>query len=109
MKTMKTKKTMKNNTVTPDKKPFFSITATVCNLVSLPVAMAAIKLLNPQGDYYGYNGLAIAIITLLSFLCLGFVLAVIGIIKKEQPSTFPIMLALINGAFLILAAIRLPV
>ena len=91
------------------RKPYYSITATICNLVSLPVAMALIKLLDPKEDYLGYNGLAIAMITLLLFLVTGFVLAVIGIFKKEQPPAFPLMLALINGVFLIFAAIRLPV
>lgn len=90
-------------------KPHFSIAATICNLVSLPVAMALIKLLDPKEDYLGYNGLAIAMITLLLFLVTGFVLAVIGIFKKEQPPAFPLMLALINGVFLIFAAIRLPI
>lgn len=90
-------------------KPYFSIAATICNLVSLPVAMAAIKLLNPQQDYFGYNGLAIAIITLLIFLFVGLLLAGTGIVKKEQPPAFPLMLALINGVILIIAAVRLPV
>ena len=90
-------------------KPYFSIIATICNLISLPVAMALIKLLDPKEDYLGYNGLAIAIITLLLFLVTGFVLAMIGIFKKEQPPAFPLMLALINGVFLVFAAIRLPV
>jgi hypothetical protein len=91
------------------RKPYFSITATICNLVSLPVAMALIKLLGPEENYLGYNGLTIAIVTLLLFLVSGFLLAVIGIFKKEQPPAFPLMLALINGVFLIFAAIRLPV
>ena len=88
-------------------KPYFSIAATICNLVSLPVAMAAIKLLNPEQDYFGYSGLAIAMITLLIFLLVGFALGGIGIIKKEQPPAFPLMLTLINGVILVFAALRL--
>ncbi|MDF1642627.1 MAG: hypothetical protein P1U80_00410 [Pseudomonadales bacterium] len=90
------------------RRPCFSITATICNLISLPVAITTIKLLDPTEDYLGYNGLAIAMITLLLFLISGFLLAVIGIFKKEQPPAFPLMLALINGVILIFAAIRLP-
>ena len=100
---------MSKSDTSSSQKPYFSIAATICNLVSLPVVMALIKLLGPKENYLGYNGLAIAIITLLLFLVTGFVLAVIGIFKKEQPPAFPLMLALINGVFLIFAAIRLPV
>ena len=100
---------MTQETTEAARKPYFSIAATICNLVSLPVAMGAIKLLNPRQDYFGYNGLAIAIITLLIFLFIGLLLAGAGIIKKEQPRAFPLMLALINGALLIIAAIRLPI
>ena len=91
----------------PVGKPYFSIAATICNLVSLPVAMAAIKLLNPEQDYFGYSGLAIAMVTLLAFLLVGFALGGMGIIKKEQPPAFPLMLTLINGVILAFAALRL--
>ena len=98
-----------SNSQNSSQKPYFSITATICNLASLPIAIATSKLLDPAEDYLGYNGLAIAIITLLLFLISGFLLALIGIFKKEQPPAFPLMLALINGVILIFAAIRLPI
>lgn len=90
------------------KKPVFAGLSFVCLLMALPVGRLAVFVFAPVEDPLGYGGLGVAMAGFLLTLFAGTSLAVVSIVRREQPRLISSLCLLSNATVLIWVFINLP-
>jgi hypothetical protein len=90
------------------KKPLLASAAVFCAVVSLPMARIFSNLFAPKEDLLGYGALGVALIVLIFWLFIGFVLGFSALFRGEHPRTLPVIAIFLNGAALIWVVAKLP-
>ena len=89
-------------------KPIFSIISIICLVASLPMARIIADVYAPKEDYFGYGGLGVAIIMLLSVLSIGAIFGIISLVRAEQPKFLSISAFSLNMVPLIWLITKIP-
>ena len=69
-----------------------------CLVFCLPAVWVTVRLFSSSQDYLGYNGVAVALVTLLASWVMGSILGGVGIWRRERPLLFALLGCVMNSA-----------